>query len=89
MPTEGDYSRVADDQFDAMERDDPGLYLAVLTVCEAILDDRGLMRSQSSAITTGNGIVMVTAVPGYPQKVFWSTGGPRIEAVFPYQSSAR
>lgn len=89
MGPEGDYSRVADDQLDAIERDDPDLYRAVLSVCEAIFDNRGHVRSQSSAITTEAGIVMVSAVPGHPQKVFWSTSGPRIEAVFRYEFKTR
>ena len=37
------------------------------------------------AITTADGIRMRLPVIGHPPyKVFWSTDGPRIEAIFPH-----
>jgi hypothetical protein len=39
----------------------------------------------SAAVQTADGIVFRLAVPGrHPYKVFWSSDGPRIEAIFPY-----
>lgn len=79
------YSQVADHQLDELERRDPDLYDAVLTVCEHIFDHPQQAQSMSRAIRTEEGIRMVLSVPGFPPyKVFWSTELPRVEAVFPY-----
>jgi hypothetical protein len=82
------YSVVADRQLDEilnLGRND--LYNDLVTVCEAILDDTSTARSQSSAITTNEGIRFRFAVPGrYPYKVFWRADFPAIEAVFPYST---
>lgn len=80
------YSAVADEQLDELESSgDPDLYNDLVKVCETILDNPGWARERSAAITTRNGIRFRYAVPGRePYKVFWSSDGPRIEAVFPY-----
>lgn len=76
------YSQVADEQLDELERRDPALYDAVLTICEHIFDHPEQAQSRSRAIKTEEGIRMVLSVPGFPpSKLFWSTEAPRIEAV--------
>jgi hypothetical protein len=82
------YSVVADQQLDEMlSTGRTDLYNDLVTVCEAILDDPSTARSQSSAITTDEGIRFRFAVPGrYPYQVFWRADYPAIEAVFPYSS---
>lgn len=86
MTAEGDYSAVADAQLDARESGpDLDLYNAILDVCELIFRMPGEAQALSTAITTKDGIRMRLPVPGHaPYKVFWSTEGPRIEAVFPH-----
>jgi hypothetical protein len=82
---EGEYSEVADQQLDELETGDPDLYGDVLVVCEAIFSDTARAQSMSAAVQTDGGIVFRLAVPGrHPYKVFWTSSGPRIEAVFPY-----
>jgi len=80
------YSEIANVQLDEIEHgDDPDLYDALLDVCEFVLANPGRAQSRSSALTTTEGIRFRLAVPGHhPYKVFWSSDGPRIEAVFPY-----
>jgi hypothetical protein len=79
------YSEVANEQLDRIEESDAGLYNDIVTICESILDNRAWAQSRSSAITTKEGICFLLSVPGHhPYKVFWTSGGPRIEAVFPY-----
>jgi len=81
---EGEYSEVADEQLTELEASTPDLYNDDLTVCEAIFADATYARSMSAAVQTDSGIVFHLAVPGrHPYKVFWSSTGPRIEAVFP------
>ena len=86
MAAEGDYSAVADAQLDALESGpDVGLYNAILDACELIFRLPGEAHALSTAITTKDGLRMRLPVPGHPPyKVFWSTEGPRIEAVFPH-----
>ncbi|MEX7469074.1 hypothetical protein AB4Z39_05105 [Mycobacterium adipatum] len=81
-----DYSQVASDQLDALEQcPDPGLYSAVLDTIDLIFRVPGQAQALSTAITTADGIRMRLPVIGHPPfKVFWSTDGPRIEAVFPH-----
>ena len=80
------YSEVATAQLDEIETgDDPDLYEAILDVCEFVLAHPGQAQSRSSVLTTAEGIRFRFAVPGHhPYKVFWSSDGLRIEAVFPY-----
>jgi len=80
------YSDVADRQLDALERGpDPDLYNAVLDACELILRLPTQARMRSTAITTQEGVRLRLPVAGHPPyKVFWSSNGPRIEAVFPH-----
>lgn len=86
MSAEGDYSAVADAQLDELERS-PGieLYNAILDTIELIFRLPAQAQALSTAITTTEGIRMRLPVIGHPPyKVFWSTEGPRIEAVFPH-----
>jgi hypothetical protein len=85
-PTGPGYSAIADQQLDELQASgDPDLYTAVVETCELILDQPGVARRRSAAIQTPHGIRFRTPVSGFPDvKVFWSSGGPRIEAVFPY-----
>lgn len=82
----GDYSTVADAQLDALEAGpDVALYNAVLDACELILRFPSQAHALSTAITTDVGIRLRFPVAGHPPyKVFWSTAGPRIEAIFPH-----
>lgn len=86
MSVEGDYSEVADVQLDELETgEDADLYNSVLDTIELIFRLPGQAQSLSTAITTPDGIRMRLPVIGYPPyKVFWSTDGPRIEAIFPH-----
>ena len=81
----GQYSEVADQQLDALEVEDPDLYSDVMDVCEAIFTSPSRAQGMSAALQTTDGIVFRLAVPGrHPYKVFWTSEGPRIEAIFPY-----
>jgi hypothetical protein len=86
--TEGAYSRVADQQLDALEAGAATeLYNTILDVCELIFSLTSEAQSRSTAISTSDGIRFRLAVPGHhPYKVFWSrtADGSRIEAVFPH-----
>ena len=86
MSTEGDYSQIADNQLDELERgNDADLYNAVLDAIELIFSAPGQAHALSTVITTHEGIRMRLPVAGHPPyKVFWSTIGPRIEAIFPH-----
>lgn len=86
MSIDGAYSQVADAQLDALERGpDADLYNSVLDTIEFIFRLPEQAQALSTAITTPEGIRMRLPVIGHPPyKVFWSTGGPRIEAVFPH-----
>lgn len=82
---DGSYSAVADSQLDELQASDPALYNDILTVCELVFADPSRAQSMSSAVQTADGIVLRLAVPGRaPYKVFWTTAGPRVEAVFPH-----
>ena len=80
----GAYSQVADEQLDALEAGpDVELYNAILDVIDAIFAAPGDAQARSSAINTIEGVRFRLVVPGhFPYKVFWSSEGPRIEAVF-------
>lgn len=86
MSGAGDYSEVADKQLDALEAgSDVDLYNAVLDACDLIFRMPDQAQALSTAITTADGIRLRLPVAGYPPlKVFWSSRGPRIEAVFPH-----
>lgn len=61
------------------------LYDALLDVSEFVLAHSAQAQSRSSALTTAEGIRFRLAAPGHhPCKVVWSSDGPRIEAVFPF-----
>jgi hypothetical protein len=81
----GAYADVANEQLDELEAADSQLYNDILTVCELIFNSPERAQSMSTAIRTDEGIRFRLAVPGRPPyKVFWSSDGPRIEAVSPY-----
>lgn len=82
----GACSLVADEHLDALEvGPDIALYNAVLDACELIFRFPGKAQSLSTAVVTREGIVLRYPVPGHPPyKVFWTSPGPRIEAVFPH-----
>lgn len=86
MSFTGDYSEIADAQLDALETGgDATLYDAVLDAIELIFRVPGQAHALSTAITTAEGTRMRLPVAGHPPyKVFWSTDGPRIEAIFPH-----
>lgn len=86
MTQTGDYSQVADAQLDILAAGpDADLYNAVIDACALILYHPVKAQAISSAITTEQGMRMRLAVVNhYPYKVFWSTIGPRVEAVFPH-----
>lgn len=86
MSADGDYSQVADKQLDSPEAGpDADLYNAVLDACEVIFRLPAQAQARSTAITTTEGIRFRLPVAGHPPyKVFWSSEGPRIEAVFPH-----
>ena len=83
---EGEYSQVADEQLDVLEAgEDATLYNAVLDACELVLSYPQAAQARSTAITTTEGVRLRLPVAGHPPyKVFWSSDGPRIEAVFPH-----
>lgn len=84
--TRGDYSTVADEQLDALERGpDVDLYNAVLDACELVFRSPEHAQARSTAVSTKEGFVLRLPVPGHaPYKVFWSTDGPQVRAVFPH-----
>lgn len=85
--TEDDaYSEVVTAQLDALEHaPDSELYNAVLDACELIFRLPAQAQARSTAITTQEGVRFRLPVAGHPPyKVFWSSEGPRIEAVFPH-----
>jgi hypothetical protein len=86
VSAEGSYSAVADAQLDALEAGaDADLYNAVLDTCELIFRAPAQAQARSTAITSSEGIRLRLPVAGHPPyKVFWSSDGSRIEAVFPH-----
>ena len=61
------------------------LYQAVVDACKLILTSPGRAHGMSSAIISFKGPVLRLPVVGHPSyKVFWTTEGPWIEAVFPH-----
>ena len=85
MTFTGAYSEVADAQLDALEAGaDADLYNAVLDACELVLSYPSAAQARSTAVRTKDGVVLRLPVAGHPPyKVFWTTEGPRVEAVFP------
>lgn len=83
-PTPGQYSEIADEQLNELEATDPEAYNDVLEACESVFEDPAWAQSNSSAINTDQGIRFRLPVKSRRHKVFWSSDGPRIEAVFPY-----
>lgn len=87
MTEGGAYSQVADDQLDLLERGaDIALYNAVLDACELVFRLPGKAQALSTTIISSTGeTVLRLPVAGHPPyKVFWTSDGPRIEAVFPH-----
>jgi hypothetical protein len=83
VSVDGSYSEVADAQLDALEHgDDVDLHNAVLDACELVFRAPARAQAMSTAIATREGIRLRLPVAGHPPyKVFWSSQGPRIEAV--------
>jgi hypothetical protein len=80
-----DYSAVADEQLDELAASDPELYDDVLTMCELVFRHPERAQAMSTTVQTPEGMVLRLPVPGHhPYKVFWTSPGPRIEAVFPH-----
>jgi len=86
VSADGAYSQVADKQLDSLEKGpDADLHNAVLDACELIVRLPAAAQARSTAIMTADGIRFRLPVAGHPPyKVFWSSDGPRIEAVFPH-----
>jgi hypothetical protein len=79
------YSEIADQQLDELQASDPDLYNDILTICELVFEHPSRAQALSTAVRTPDGIVLRLAVPDrFPHKVFWTSSGPRIEAVFPH-----
>lgn len=83
--TEYLYSAVADAQLDLLEAGTQlDLYDAVVSTCLSVFEEPALAQSLSTVISTEHGLVLVLPVPKHPPyKVFWTSAGPRVEAVFP------
>jgi len=86
VSADGAYSQVADEQLDSLEAGpDVDLFNAVLDACELIFRLPAQAQARSTAIATAEGNRLRLPVAGHPPyKVFWSSDGPRIEAVFPH-----
>ena len=86
MSPDDAYSAVADAQLDQFEEGpEAELYDAIIDACELVFRFPGKARSLSTAISTVEGILFRLPVAGHPPyKMFWSSEGPRIEAVFPH-----
>lgn len=84
--SEYDYSPDADAQLDELEKGaDMNLYNAVLQAIDLVFEHPREARRRSSAVTSDDGIVYRLPVVGHrPYKVFWTSAGPSIEAVFPH-----
>ena len=82
-----DYSATAEEQLDDLEAGpDVDLYNAIIEACETIFVAPAIAQTLSTALQTRDGIVLRLPVAGHPPyKLFWSTAGPRIEAVFPHE----
>ena len=65
---------------------DADLYNAILDACELIFRLPGKAQTLSTTIVTSTGAtVLRLPVAGHPPyKVFWTSEGPRVEAVFPH-----
>jgi hypothetical protein len=81
-----EFSEVAIEQMDALEAGpDMDLYNAVLEAVDLIFDRPREAQRRSTAINGNKGVVLRLPVMGFPPyKVFWTSEGPSIEAVFPH-----
>lgn len=81
-----DFTEIASGQYDVLyDGPDRELAEAIWLTYEAVLNSPETARAASAAIRKQDGsIVMRLPVIGHPHSVFWTTGGPRIEAIFPY-----
>ena len=86
MNPRGAYSQVAVQQLDDLEAaSDMDLYNGILENCHLFFQKPKQAQSFSTAIATDKGILFQLPVPGFPPfKIFWSSEGPTIEAVFAY-----
>lgn len=81
-----DASRIAEDQFEEIYNgDDVALGNAVADAWDLIMQLPREAQANSDAVRTEAGAVVLRyPVPGHQHSIFWSTAGPRIEAIFPY-----
>jgi hypothetical protein len=81
-----EYSEIAENQLDTLEKgSDVDLYNAIVDNINLIFDRPREAQRHSTAIRSDDGIVLRLPVPGYaPFKIFWTSEGPSIEAVFPH-----
>lgn len=89
MALEPGYSVLANEQLDEiLTSGNNDLYNDLIDACEGVLDNPGAARLHSSAVKVEDGsIVFRYPVPSQaPYKVFWSSDGPTIDAVFPYRT---
>jgi hypothetical protein len=84
-----DYSEVVAAQLNLLAAgSDYDLYDAILDAIELVLSFPTKAQTLSTAIVTREGARLRLPVTGHsPYKVFWSSEGPRIEAVFPHPSA--
>lgn len=79
------YTEVAEGQLDALEAGpDADLYNRVCDACELVLLYPLQAQVRSQAVRTDDGIRMRLPVVGSDLKVFWSTDGPTMHAIFDY-----
>lgn len=83
----GDYSEVAAQQLDELEKSaDDDFWDAILDACDLALNHPGEAQKHSTAVVRED-VVFRLAVTGHPPyKVFWSldAGTPRVEAISPH-----
>lgn len=84
--SEDGYSEIAEQQLDLLEKGaDMNLYNAVLQGVDLIFDHPREARLRSTAVSSNDGVVYRLPVVGHrPYKIFWTSEGPSIEAVFPH-----
>lgn len=79
------YSKRADEQLDELQRGDDETWNAVCDALEHIEEHTGQAQADSGSFATDDGTVLALPVIGAdPLKVFWTTDGPTIKAVFGY-----
>lgn len=80
-----DFTRIAEEQFEQIYRgDDVDFANAIVDACDLVLNEPGEAQAVSGALITDDGrTILAYPVPGYPGvKIFWSSDGPLVEAIF-------